>query len=92
MTRAHLLDRVIGADWPDLSTPAKLAAFEATPFAERIAARSTYEAIRIGASLRVHRKMRQRPGAAGWGGSSVRPMRAVASSVKAIMGQPRDLP
>ena len=50
MTRAHLLDRVIGADWPDLSTPAKLAAFEATPFAERIAARSTYEAIRIGAS------------------------------------------
>ena len=50
MTRAHLLDRVIGGDWPDLSTSAKLAAFEATPFAERIAARSTYEAIRIGAS------------------------------------------
>ncbi len=46
MNRAHLLDRRIGADWPDLSTPSALAAFESVPFAERIAATSTYEALR----------------------------------------------
>ena len=44
----HLLDRAIGSHWPDLSTAEKLAAFEATPYAERIAAASTYEALRLG--------------------------------------------
>jgi fatty-acyl-CoA synthase len=50
MNRPHLLDRVIGPDWPDLSTPEAVQAFEATPFDERIAARSTYEALRLGAA------------------------------------------
>ena len=50
MNRPHLLDRIIGPDWPDLSTPSAQRAFEATPYADRIAARSTYEALRIGAS------------------------------------------
>ncbi len=44
----HLLDQTIGAQWPDLSTAEKLAAFESTPFAERISAPSTYEALRLG--------------------------------------------
>ena len=51
MNRLHLLDRMIGADWPDLSTPAAVRAFEATPYADRIAAGSTYEALRLGASV-----------------------------------------
>jgi fatty-acyl-CoA synthase len=51
VNRPHLLDRMIGPDWPDLSTPAAVRAFEATPYADRIAARSTYEALRLGASV-----------------------------------------
>jgi fatty-acyl-CoA synthase len=50
VNRPHLLDRMIGPDWPDLSTPEAVRAFEATPYAERIAARSTYEALRLGAA------------------------------------------
>ena len=50
MTQALLLDRLIGARWPDLGTAVALRAFEAVPFAERIAARSTYAALRIGAA------------------------------------------
>ena len=50
MNRLHLLDRVIGAEWPSLATDADLRAFEAVPYAERIAAASTYEALRLGAS------------------------------------------
>jgi fatty-acyl-CoA synthase len=50
VNRPHLLDRVIGPDWPDLSTPEAVRAFEAVPYAERIAAASTYEALRIGAA------------------------------------------
>jgi fatty-acyl-CoA synthase len=42
---------MIGPDWPDLATPAAVRAFEAVPYADRIAARSTYEALRIGASV-----------------------------------------
>ena len=48
--RAHLLDRVIAADFPPLGTEADLRAFEAVPYAERIAAQSTYEALQIGAA------------------------------------------
>ena len=51
MTPAHPLDAVIGETLPSLRTPAELAAFEATPYAERIKARSTYEALKIGAAL-----------------------------------------
>ena len=50
MPRAHLLDRLIGAELPALRTAAELAAFEATPYAERITAVSTYEALRLGAA------------------------------------------
>ena len=49
-TQALALDRLSGAHWPDLATDAALRAFEAVPFADRIAARSTYEALRIGAA------------------------------------------
>ena len=36
MTPAHPLDAAIGETLPTLRTPADLAAFEATPYAERI--------------------------------------------------------
>jgi len=49
MTRAHLLDAVIGSELPTLQSGAELAAFEATPYAQRIRAQSTYEALRLGA-------------------------------------------
>ena len=51
MNPAHLLDRCIGTQWPSLQTAADLAAFEATPYAERIRAQSTYEALQFGAAL-----------------------------------------
>ena len=51
MPRALLLDRVIGDTFPSLATPADLAAFEAVPYAERIAAASTFDAIKLGAAL-----------------------------------------
>lgn len=50
MPGAHLLDRKIGAEFPALATAADLQAFEATPYEDRIAARSTYEAILVGAA------------------------------------------
>ncbi len=50
MGHLHLLDRVIGEAWPKLETDAQCRAFEATPYAERIAAASTYDALRIGAA------------------------------------------
>ncbi|HTL26529.1 MAG TPA: AMP-binding protein, partial [Burkholderiales bacterium] len=50
MKRAHLLDRLIGAELPEFPTDKELRAFEATPYDERIAAHSTYEALKIGAA------------------------------------------
>jgi fatty-acyl-CoA synthase len=50
MTQFHLLDRLMGAQRPDLSTDALLRAFEATPYDERVAAQSTYEALQLGAA------------------------------------------
>ncbi|HEX7385401.1 MAG TPA: AMP-binding protein, partial [Burkholderiaceae bacterium] len=50
MTRAHLLDRLIGATRPGLGSAAQLREFEAVPYAERIGARSTYEALQLGAA------------------------------------------
>ena len=47
----HALDKLITDTWPDLSSDALLHAFEATPYAERIAAPSTYEALRRGAAI-----------------------------------------
>jgi fatty-acyl-CoA synthase len=50
MSRLHLLDRLIGDAWPVFASEAQLRAFEATPYAARIAAQSTYEALRLGAA------------------------------------------
>lgn len=50
MTGIHLLDRVIGSNYPSLATDAEVRAFEQVPYADRIAAESTYEAIKLGAA------------------------------------------
>jgi fatty-acyl-CoA synthase len=50
MKQAHLLDRLIGAELPEFRSEEELRAFEATPYAERIAAQSTYEALQLGAA------------------------------------------
>lgn len=50
MGHLHLLDREIGDVWPSLATDEDLRAFEATPYRDRIAARSTYEALQLGAA------------------------------------------
>ncbi len=50
MDAVHLLDRLIGTDWPRFATEADRRAFEAVPYAERIGAASTYEALRLGAA------------------------------------------
>ena len=50
MTRPHLLDRHFGPDWPDTSSAQAVRAIEAVPLTERLAALSTYEALRVGAA------------------------------------------
>ena len=50
MPGLHLLDRLIGDEWPRLATDADMRAFESVPYDERIAATSTYEALRLGAA------------------------------------------
>ncbi len=50
MTRAVLLDRVITDRLPSLASGTDLVAFERVPYGDRIAAASTYDAIRIGAA------------------------------------------
>src|ERR1700759_5103821 len=49
MPGVHLLDRVIGNDYPNFATDADVRAFEQTPYSDRIAAQSTYDALRLGA-------------------------------------------
>ena len=50
--RAHLLDRLIGETLPALDSPHAVAAFEAQlPWAERVAAQSTFEALQLGAAV-----------------------------------------
>jgi fatty-acyl-CoA synthase len=51
MSSSHALDRCIGAQRPSLRSAAELAAFEATPYSQRIKAQSTYEALQLGAAL-----------------------------------------
>lgn len=51
MAGVMLLDRVIGASFPSFATDADVRAFEKVPYTERIAAASTFDAIRIGASV-----------------------------------------
>ena len=50
MTPAHLLDAVIGSELPMLVNAAELAAFESVPYARRIRAQSTCDALRLGAA------------------------------------------
>ena len=50
MPGVMLLDRVIGHALPRLTSAADLAAFEQIPYADRIAAASTFEAIKLGAA------------------------------------------
>src|ERR1700749_1239498 len=50
MPGVHLLDRVIGNDYPTFTTDADVRAFEQTPYSDRIAAQSTYDALKLGAA------------------------------------------
>jgi fatty-acyl-CoA synthase len=50
MPGIHLLDRFIGKDYPTFSSDADVRAFETTPYADRIAAQSTLEALKLGAA------------------------------------------
>jgi fatty-acyl-CoA synthase len=51
-SRAHVLDKLIGAELPRFHSMADVLAFEATaPYAERVAAQSTYEALQLGSAL-----------------------------------------
>src|ERR1700750_2559444 len=50
MAGAHLLDRLIGNEYPSFTSAAELRAFEQVPYADRIAAASTYEALKLGAA------------------------------------------
>jgi fatty-acyl-CoA synthase len=45
-----LLDRVISSEYPSFATDAEVSAFEKVPYADRIAAASTYDAVRLGAA------------------------------------------
>lgn len=50
MAGLHALDRFIGDEWPSFATDADVRAFEAVPYEERILAKSTYEALKLGAA------------------------------------------
>ena len=50
MTGIHSLDRIIGNEYPIFATDADVRSFERVPYAERIAAQSTYDAIKLGAA------------------------------------------
>src|SRR6185503_15498162 len=53
--RAHVLDKLIGSELPRFESTAQVQAFEAlAPYAERVAAHSTYEALQLGASIDPH--------------------------------------
>ena len=50
MAGIHALDRLIGNDFPDLATDEAVRAIERVPYADRIAAESTFDAIKLGAA------------------------------------------
>src|SRR5438552_288976 len=50
MSQALPLDRVISGSFPRLASAADVEAFEKVPYAERIAAASTFDAIKLGAA------------------------------------------
>jgi fatty-acyl-CoA synthase len=51
MVGAHPLDTLIGNELPMFRSDADVRAFEQTPYADRVAARSTYEALQLGAGV-----------------------------------------
>jgi fatty-acyl-CoA synthase len=50
MPGVHLLDRCIGSEYPTFATDADVSAFEKIAYADRIAAQSVYDAIKLGAA------------------------------------------
>jgi fatty-acyl-CoA synthase len=50
MAGVHLLDRIIGSEYPRFATDEDVRAFEQVPLSDRIAAASTYDAIRLAAN------------------------------------------
>jgi fatty-acyl-CoA synthase len=50
MAGLHLLDRIIGSAYPSFATDAEVRAFEQVAYTDRIAAASTYDALRLGAA------------------------------------------
>jgi fatty-acyl-CoA synthase len=50
MAGVHLLDRFIGSDYPSFATEDDVRAFEQVPYRDRIAAESTYDAIKLAAA------------------------------------------
>ncbi|MGZ5870533.1 MAG: acyl-CoA synthetase [Bradyrhizobium sp.] len=50
MAGIHSLDRLIGDDYPTFATDVDVRAFEQVPYADRVAAPSTYDAIKLGAA------------------------------------------
>ncbi len=50
MAGIHALDRLIGNDYPTLLTDEEVRELERIPYSERVAAESTYDAIRLGAA------------------------------------------
>ena len=50
MAGIHSLDRLIGNAYPTFATEADVRAFEEIPYADRITAQSTYDAIKLGAA------------------------------------------
>jgi fatty-acyl-CoA synthase len=50
VSRAMLLDRMIGDSFPSLASAADVRAFEEVPYVERIAAASAFDAIKLGAA------------------------------------------
>jgi fatty-acyl-CoA synthase len=50
VSRALLLDRVVGDSFPSLANVADVKALEAVPYVQRIAAASTFDAIKLGAA------------------------------------------
>jgi fatty-acyl-CoA synthase len=51
MAGMHALDLKIGSEYPDFATDADVRSFEQVPYADRIAAQSTYDAIKLGAAI-----------------------------------------
>src|SRR6516164_5170717 len=50
MAGVHLLDRFIGSEYPSFATEDDVRAFEQIPYGDRIAAESTYDALKLAAS------------------------------------------